>query len=545
MKYLLVTKQYNYPAPFTHNRLSSFTAGGSTYHYTYDANGNILTENTDRHLGWNFADKLTFFKKQAGGGSPSIWVHYLYAPDGTRVKKVVNKPGGIQEVTVYTCPERSRRIDGLYEHSYTKNSGTLDATRHYNTLHISDGESRVATLRVGNDADDSSPAQKFFISDHLGNCSVTVQANGARYNLEEFYPFGETSFGSYAKKRYRYNGKERDGESGYYEYGQRYYAPWLCRFVSVDPIAEKFAQLSAYNYAGNMPIDQRDLDGLQGENQDESAKSSHNTSQGTEPAEQNEILDLGRVHFINKETGKYLGSHDFGGEGESIRSISHSDYVNLTGSEFNTIPAVPKWDIPEISVLGNSSEVDIDLDKISKDLAAMSEESYDDHGRIIENSMYLIYDSEQNTITSEVRNEGNTFESTADNLRYELTDKRDIYGLKGHPATTLIIAQIHTHPDANYVSAKHRSVHFGAKTYSRGNAPGVSEKDFELSKLFPVYALALFQDNSLHGQNPGAVSVYSILGNAKSESDYTTLEQSYLDLMKNPTPMIVHSLINR
>ena len=261
------TRQYNYADPFTHNRLSSFAAGGSTYHYTYDANGNILTENTDRHLGWNFADKLIFFKKQAGGGSPSIWVHYLYAPDGTRMKKVVNKPGGIQEVTVYTRPERSRGVNGLYEHSYTKNSGTIDSTRHYNTLHISDGESRIATLRVGNDADDSSPAQKFYISDHLSNCSVTVQANGARYSLEEFYPFGETSFGSYSKKRYRYNGKERDGESGYYEYGQRYYAPWLCRFVSVDPIAEKFPHLSSYNYASNRPVTSMDMEGLQAQDE--------------------------------------------------------------------------------------------------------------------------------------------------------------------------------------------------------------------------------------------------------------------------------------
>jgi len=62
---------------------------------------------------------------------------------------------------------------------------------------------------------------------------------------------------------YRYNGKEKDEHTGLYEYGQRYYAPWLCRFVSVDPIAEDYPFYSSYNYAGNKPISKRDLEGLQ------------------------------------------------------------------------------------------------------------------------------------------------------------------------------------------------------------------------------------------------------------------------------------------
>ena len=33
-------------------------------------------------------------------------------------------------------------------------------------------------------------------------------------NREEYFPYGETSFGSFARKRYRFTGKERDEESG-------------------------------------------------------------------------------------------------------------------------------------------------------------------------------------------------------------------------------------------------------------------------------------------------------------------------------------------
>jgi len=53
-------------------------------------------------------------------------------------------------------------------------------------------------------------------------------------NREDFTPYGETSFGSFAKKRYRYTGKERDEESGLYYHGARYCVPWLGRWTSAD-----------------------------------------------------------------------------------------------------------------------------------------------------------------------------------------------------------------------------------------------------------------------------------------------------------------------
>ncbi|MCB0480966.1 MAG: RHS repeat-associated core domain-containing protein [Flavobacteriales bacterium] len=78
-------------------------------------------------------------------------------------------------------------------------------------------------------------------------------------------PFGDSSLRTFTKKRYRYVGKEKDQESGLYYYGARYYAPWTARFISVDPLAGKFADLTPYNYAGNKPINKVDIDGLQEE----------------------------------------------------------------------------------------------------------------------------------------------------------------------------------------------------------------------------------------------------------------------------------------
>jgi RHS repeat-associated protein len=62
---------------------------------------------------------------------------------------------------------------------------------------------------------------------------------------------------------YRYNGKERDTVSGWYEYGFRWYIDEIGRFAGVDPIADQFPWVSVYNYAENEPVGHIDLHGLQ------------------------------------------------------------------------------------------------------------------------------------------------------------------------------------------------------------------------------------------------------------------------------------------
>jgi len=65
--------------------------------------------------------------------------------------------------------------------------------------------------------------------------------------------------------RYAFNGKLHDdniyGKDNSYDYGMRTYDPRLGRFMSVDPIAKQFPELSTYQFASNSPIQAIDLDG--------------------------------------------------------------------------------------------------------------------------------------------------------------------------------------------------------------------------------------------------------------------------------------------
>jgi RHS repeat-associated protein len=88
--------------------------------------------------------------------------------------------------------------------------------------------------------------------------------------MEIFYPFGMQMPGrTYSTGNYRYgfNGKEKDADmdGNNYDYGFRIYNPQIGRFLSVDPLTNKFAFYSPYHFAGNSPIAKLDLDGREPE----------------------------------------------------------------------------------------------------------------------------------------------------------------------------------------------------------------------------------------------------------------------------------------
>jgi RHS repeat-associated protein len=69
--------------------------------------------------------------------------------------------------------------------------------------------------------------------------------------------------------RYGFNGKENDnevqGEGNQQDYGMRIYDTRVGRFLSVDPIASDYSELTPYQFGSNRPVDGIDQDGLEWE----------------------------------------------------------------------------------------------------------------------------------------------------------------------------------------------------------------------------------------------------------------------------------------
>ena len=105
----------------------------------------------------------------------------------------------------------------------------------------------------------------YFTQDHLGNNRAVVNQDGTVEQRVHYYPFGAVyaHVSTDALQRYKYNGKELDRMYGLnqYDYGARNYDPLLCRFTTVDPLAEKYYGVSPYTYCLNNPVNAIDTDG--------------------------------------------------------------------------------------------------------------------------------------------------------------------------------------------------------------------------------------------------------------------------------------------
>jgi RHS repeat-associated protein len=229
--------------------------------HVYDPAGNLLRQNVDRHFFWDAANRLRLYcvqvldanatPGQTTGAEPSIAAHYLYSSAGQRVKKLVRTQGGAYETTVY--------IDGIFERRSWTAPGATPATA--TVHHVMDDQRRIALVRSGaQHPQDQGPGVQYRLGDHLDSSAIVIDNAGNWINREEFSPYGETTFGSFARKRYRFTGKERDAESGLCYHGARYYAPWLARWVSCDPAGVRQG-LNLYRAFLNNPLKFVDQDG--------------------------------------------------------------------------------------------------------------------------------------------------------------------------------------------------------------------------------------------------------------------------------------------
>ena len=291
------------------NRLTSATYGESESLQTnknryntscsYDKNGNILTL-TRKGLqdggSYGFNDNLSFTytgnqvtKVEDAANDPTYYNafnfkdgasqenEYTYDKNGNMTKDLNKNISSIQYNSLNLPANISSGNSIIVSYTYSTSGEKLFA--HYNYGPAGAGYMYCGNFKYVNNTlkeirtdggyitfSGSTPVYHYYLKDHLGSNRVVCSASGSVDQVNHYYPFGglfgESTGGD--TQRYKYNDKVFDQTRGinWYDYGARFMCPDVGRFITMDPMAEKYYSVSPYAYCDNNPINAIDPNGM-------------------------------------------------------------------------------------------------------------------------------------------------------------------------------------------------------------------------------------------------------------------------------------------
>lgn len=223
---------YDYTTGGAGNKLYGVTDAGTANQggtYTYDLNGNTKTDTRNQitDIAYNVLNLPQVVTRTAGT------IAYTYDAAGTKLRK----------------------ISGSNTRDY------INGIEYYNGTIESVGTEEGRAV-----ASSGVYSYEYYLKDHLGNIRASVRQDGSIGQVQDYYAFGlemnpGNSYTASPVNQHKYNGKEKQEETGQYDYGARFYDPVIGRWNTVDGMAEKYVSSSPYHYAANNPVSNYDIDG--------------------------------------------------------------------------------------------------------------------------------------------------------------------------------------------------------------------------------------------------------------------------------------------
>ena len=317
----------------TYTGAFNFMNGASqSNEYTYDKNGN-LTKDLNKNISsiqYNFLNLPANITYSSGKSAA-----YIYDANGQKLRTSYKASASATAVPTDYCGNM------IYENGVLKQV-------------LVDGGYMTVT---------GTPFYFYYLKDHLGSNRVVVSPAGTATQINHYYPFGGLFGESTGNtgQRYKYNGKEFDRTHGldWYDYGARHMSPDVGRFTTIDPMAEKYYNISPYAYCANNPVNYIDLRG-------------------------DSLTLIGEQNDINKTTDIYNkglgGYYNVKADKNGLVSISRNndlDSNNMTESErlyYNNLNMIiGNKNMIKMSVLHDNNNVIIgDIYSRSIDISALN-----------------------------------------------------------------------------------------------------------------------------------------------------------------------------
>jgi RHS repeat-associated protein len=255
----------------THNKANEMqTLDGYSAPVAYDAAGNMTRipqgeEPADGHYeatwdAWYRLVKIQTPPGTGGSGGSGDWLEVNYQYDGLtrRTKKTIETDPNVEIVSYYW--NKDWKCVEEYGVGSNPTKQNVYGARGRNDLVFRDREVSGSNHR------------KYALCDAMGSKTAITDDAGVVEERYSYSAFGQstvmdsgfnprTGNTSDYEWEVRFHGEQRDGETGYYNYGYRYYDPVTGRWPSRDPIGER-GGVNLYGFVGNDGVNNTDVLGL-------------------------------------------------------------------------------------------------------------------------------------------------------------------------------------------------------------------------------------------------------------------------------------------
>lgn len=243
--------------------------------YEYDQNGN-MTKDLDRditEINYNLLNLPTMIS--FGDNS---FIRYTYSADGEKLAA----RHGITFLPMLAPMQEPMSLAGaeargsglspdipLSHDASSQNPQDMITTYYCGNVVYDEGERMLLTDEgyVTFDLVTGTPRYHYHLRDHLGNIRVVMSQDGTVEQKTHYYPFGGIMYGSTGQgvQPYKYGGKELDRTNGLdsYDFGARCYFADRIQWMTMDPMCEKYYDISPYAYCANNPMNYTDKWGME------------------------------------------------------------------------------------------------------------------------------------------------------------------------------------------------------------------------------------------------------------------------------------------
>jgi RHS repeat-associated protein len=228
--------------------------------YTYNANSNKIKSVTDN------SGETASFADAVGT------IDYTYSPDGSLTSDA-NKGITLIEYNYLKLPKRIVKGSTIILYQYSASGKKLKETigsqvtdyvgniiyKNGVLYQIGHDEGRVINGVYEYDIKDHLGSLRISFKDSLGIAKIT-QANSYGIWGEELLSLSYKNTPNL--NNFKFTDKENLPETGYTDFGARFYDNLVPRFITIDPLAENDCSFSPFIYAFNNPVNFIDPDGM-------------------------------------------------------------------------------------------------------------------------------------------------------------------------------------------------------------------------------------------------------------------------------------------